>query len=211
MKLPDLPTEVWERILSLTDCPTQWQLRCVSRAFRQHVQDRLISEVLAAGSFTMPRANILMFNGFHSYRSEMHLTCTGPVHAFSPKADLTMLCAQFTLTKPLHNFRINRGDDIEADLGIRKTCTDLDGVLHTMEEEIALTKLQIRRHIIVSEDGQSLLVPIHLLWTSEYELYIPPPKPLEPWVAQFAGQVFMYGVPSQDWRSAFMSGANQPI
>jgi hypothetical protein len=209
-----LPSEVLERIIGFSDERAQWSARSACRLFRQHVEDRVAPQKLLHGGCSIPGATILMFNGFHSYRSEMYLSYAGILTVLNPKADLEMLYARFAFTKPLKNFRINRIDDVEAPLAIRRSCTDLPLIVaesgKAAEEEIFLSKQQLRRHLVVSEDGQALLVPLYLLWTREFELHTPPAKPLEPWVGH-VGQLFLYGVPSQDWQTTFLSGANQPI
>ena len=123
--MQDLPPEVLERIIGHVDESVQWTARSACRLFRQHVEERLAPQKLLHGGYTIPNASILMFNGFHSYRSEMHLSFAGLTQALNPKAGLDWLYARFAFTKPLRNFRINRIDDVDAPLVVRRTCTDI--------------------------------------------------------------------------------------
>ncbi|ORY84235.1 hypothetical protein BCR37DRAFT_391838 [Protomyces lactucae-debilis] len=193
MSVPNLPIEVWWQILSFSDKKTLWALRCVSRAFLRRVEDTLVPESLNTDWYRMYEKRCIDLE-----EDSPKWRCEGesPVHALNGAAIATFLYAPFRLSQrrsdwdlELYNWLSrDSGEDVAAlrrranhfslakakvlsihrNVDMEETLEDLP----EMFEQLVLGRPQIRRHIIVSEDGQSLLVPIYLLWTRHFELVV---------------------------------------
>ncbi|ORY84234.1 hypothetical protein BCR37DRAFT_386433 [Protomyces lactucae-debilis] len=203
MSLPNLPTEVWWQILRFTDTKTLWPLRRVSRAFLRCIEDKLVSEILATdkAKYLMSKYTGDRYTKWYQAdESPVRMLNMAAKQTFVYAAfNLSQSTSAWDHYQfPVYTWENWQEAEAEREYIRRNTIpndwslenairlsiwrdSDLrDLPLQTPPltyDELHLSKVQIRRHIMVSEDSQSLLVPIYLLWAGHFECVEAPMHP----------------------------------
>ena len=206
----DLPLEVWEAVLEYCHDKELQTSRDVNKAWRRHIDGRIIPAMLQYGHYTVPSVSILLFNGFHQYRSEQKLAFTHVEHdVYHLYKNTVADYAVFAILDPLRYFKLNRLEDVD-DVVIQRRCPEI-GTGMDLFEAITITKQVLRKHALIGKDEQSILIPTTFLLRDDWDVVVPVVSTA---TTQYLGAVAMslygMGVPDQTWSSSFSSGQNVP-
>lgn len=204
-----LPLEVWETVLEFCDQSTQYALRTTCTSWKEHIDRRILPESFTHGEYVVPDVSILLFNGFHQYRNNQSLIYSKVEHdVYHPYKESTQDYALFNIVDPLRYFKLNRMEDVD-DLHIVRRASDVELEDCELKEVVIIRKEQLRREVLIGPDGQSLMVPLHLLCKDNWELQVP--VTTDPIIDGVSVSIYGMGTPNQTWSTTFMSGANLPF
>ena len=202
-----LPLEIWENVLQYCEEQELLPLRAVSSAWQKHIEDRIIPARLIDANYEIPSVSMLLFNGFHSYRSNQRLKYREVMRrVYHPYSNITADYARFQIIDPLRYFKLNRLEDID-DIYITRKC-ETGSRDFEFREARTIKKDIIRRKILIGPDEQSILIPLCLLLCEEWEFEIPCVTPSAQYMGAVSVNLYGMGVPDQTWSTSFSSGQN---
>lgn len=206
----DLPLEVWESILAFCEESELQQLRSVSKAWKTHIDTRIVPNMLIAGDYTIPSVSILLFNGFHQYRSEQKLKYDGiQWQIYNINNETLSNYASFIIVDPLRYFKLNRMEDVD-NVNLLRIARDTAGNDMGLRECVTIPKHQLQKHALIGSDDQSILIPLFLMTRDDWEIDVPEEAAVASYMGAVAVSLYGMGVPDQTWTTSFSSGQNLP-